>query len=1024
MAVAQGIESKAAGNEHLKAGRIAEAVVCYSQALEVELPSEEKAAVLANRALAHLKTKQHAACIADCDAAISLQPRYVKAFYRRAQAHEAQQKYENAFKDVREVLRIDSANKEAQALAAKLKRAIEMRAATGDLSTPSLAVESLHTATSVDERVLAVGKLSRIAEDTSRATELLHASAIAPLVDLLPDVTSKEPSSPAAPLSANQLEMPLVGLVVEALERISLSEEPLVRREIVMPANAKRATQPSTSTDTTVKRLFAVASAAAGARATLVGTDGAEHAQLKNCLTTSTKALNLLANLASSRAALGSQDEQGSVVQGLLGYVRHAEENVQRAAMDGLLRIANADGEACSAVLPEVIKGLMFLLGDDEGWTHRVSLAILSRLLVKKGDDKEGGDSNTNALCAACEKALSPVLRNAEADWDEHVAAVHGVTAVLEVNKEVGAWLLRQESIFWSLAEVVELDDEDLQKSLAEVYAHAAADVQHFRDQAGDEPIKHLKEMLKSTKPKVRSRACVALAKICLLHHNHRVTINPTGKLLSATLGLLEAKVPPSVHRWATEALMFLSVMPDVKEHLAQKEVRFGSLIALADSAGHDSSFHFPLISAFRRLCVEREKSDDAKRLETEMYKSQIEQMRQLAAGGMGAAPNEREDDPELLTKLAATLAEDDATLVVAEIVAHAREDSVACRRAAAQVLLAMSQTASARGKIVQQGGFKALITLVLSTDTATEAAAAWALAKVAISINPVMYPRRPGSGPESLIKPLLKLIDGADNELQQFEGCMALCNLATDAELKERIVSANGWRTLQMCLACENPLVQRSAVEAMSNLVTHDKILERFLDASSTDVKIFVGFCGADDPKAQIAASGAIAMLAGVPEVGAALIGAGVVEPLVEIALVSEAPELLHRAAVALERLFELNLELMVGREGSEPPAHLLTALGALIMLSKSGFEVVKKSALTAIVLLSKERPDVSLPPPDAVAMIISKLKEEHAQRQAEAEAAAEAAAEAGDEADDTGLVGDAADSPADQTAVCGTEV
>lgn len=31
---------------------------------------------------------------------------------------------------------------------------------------------------------------------------------------------------------------------------------------------------------------------------------------------------------------------------------------------------------------------------------------------------------------------------------------MHGVTAVLEVNKDVGAWLLRQESIFWCLAEV------------------------------------------------------------------------------------------------------------------------------------------------------------------------------------------------------------------------------------------------------------------------------------------------------------------------------------------------------------------------------------------------------------------------------------------------------------------------------------------------------------------------------------------------------------------------------------------
>ena len=40
------------------------------------------------------------------------------------------------------------------------------------------------------------------------------------------------------------------------------------------------------------------------------------------------------------------------------------------------------------------------------------------------------------------------MLRSSAASWEEHVAAVHGVTAVLESNKAVGGWLLKQESIF------------------------------------------------------------------------------------------------------------------------------------------------------------------------------------------------------------------------------------------------------------------------------------------------------------------------------------------------------------------------------------------------------------------------------------------------------------------------------------------------------------------------------------------------------------------------------------------------
>jgi len=44
-----------------------------------------------------------------------------------------------------------------------------------------------------------------------------------------------------------------------------------------------------------------------------------------------------------------------------------------------------------------------------------------------------------------------------------------------------------------------------------------------------------------------------------------------------------------------------------------------------------------------------------------------------------------------------------------------------------------------------------------------------------------------------------LRLVDTAEHELPQFEACMALCNLATDAELQARIVSCGGWRTLQV---------------------------------------------------------------------------------------------------------------------------------------------------------------------------------------------------------------------------------
>merc|ERR1719163_2691127 len=171
-----------------------------------------------------------------------------------------------------------------------------------------------------------------------------------------------------------------------------------------------------------------------------------------------------------------------------------------------------------------------------------------------------------------------------------------------------------------------------------------------------------------------------------------------------------------------------------------------------------------------------------------------------------------------------------------------------------------MAQTVDGRGKMVQQGGWKAALGLALSEDAAVAQQAAWALAKIAISINPIMYPRRIDSNPESMVKPLLKLVDTYENELQAFEGCLVMCNLCT-----------------------------------------HDEIIERFCAADSQELRIFIGFAQSDDPKAVVAATGALATLLPVPEIGERFVQSEKgIEAFVEIALNPDSePALLHRAAV-----------------------------------------------------------------------------------------------------------------------------
>ena len=121
----QAREAKDRGNEHFKAGRLPEALECYSEAIETAAVTEspEVAVFFANRAAVFSKTGKHQAVCDDCDAALARQPDYVKALMRRAQACEALDKPDGALADMKRVTELDPGNKQAKAAIPRLEAA-------------------------------------------------------------------------------------------------------------------------------------------------------------------------------------------------------------------------------------------------------------------------------------------------------------------------------------------------------------------------------------------------------------------------------------------------------------------------------------------------------------------------------------------------------------------------------------------------------------------------------------------------------------------------------------------------------------------------------------------------------------------------------------------------------------------------------------------------------------------------------------------------------------------------------------
>ena len=84
------------GNALFKAGKYAEAVTKYNDAIEA---NPEVTAFYTNRAACHLKMENHGLAIADATVAIEIDKTFVKAYYRRGSAYMALAKYMDAFKD-------------------------------------------------------------------------------------------------------------------------------------------------------------------------------------------------------------------------------------------------------------------------------------------------------------------------------------------------------------------------------------------------------------------------------------------------------------------------------------------------------------------------------------------------------------------------------------------------------------------------------------------------------------------------------------------------------------------------------------------------------------------------------------------------------------------------------------------------------------------------------------------------------------------------------------------------------------
>ncbi|KYO41897.1 unc-45-like protein B [Alligator mississippiensis] len=435
--------------------------------------------------------------------------------------------------------------------------------------------------------------------------------------------------------------------------------------------------------------------------------------------------------------------------------------------------------------------------------------------------------------------------------------AIQTVSCLLQGPAEAGNRALELDGIMESVLSLCASSHEADQLVAVEALIHAADKAKHasFITANG---VTLLKEIYKhSERDSIRIRALVGLCKLGSAGGTDfsmkQFAEGSTLKLAKqCRKWLCNEAMDAGTRRWAAEGLAYLTFDADVKEEFVEDKAALQAMFQLAKS--EDRSVLFAVASTL----VNCSNSYD--------HEEPDPQMLELAKYAKQHVPQQHpKDKPDFVRRRVQKLL---AAGVVSALACMVKSETPAltssCRELISRVFLALVEDAEDRGGVVAQGGGKALIPLSLEGTEVGQAKAAQALAKIIITSNPEMA--FPGERIYEVVRPLVSLLQLQRSGLENFEGLMALTNLAgTSEQLRQKILKEKAVPMIEGYMFEEHELIRLAATECMCNMVMSKEVQDLFLAEGSDRLKLLVLYSGEDDEKLRRAAAGALAMLTSV---------------------------------------------------------------------------------------------------------------------------------------------------------------
>lgn len=811
------------GNDAFKTEKYDEAISFYTKAINLaEKDSRDLATYLKNRSAAYLKTKEYEKVIKDCDQALEIIPEDPKALFRRSQALESLERFEEAYRDAKAIFTVEPTNKAVQPVLARLHAIVQERARQS-AQTNNKVEQMFKIAFKLEEdkekREKAMSNLLVLSKDNTGADIMIKSGVIHKIQQLLKVEKNLNIYSNSIRV-ISQLCKKNVNRTKQIIKVVGIPWF----LEVIDSDNEERVNAAQYCLQTILD--------------TFTGMDGKKELKpdQQMCEEYNTEIDTLLTCLTYSIT--------NAVITGLArdAIIELIMRNCHYSAINWADRFVEIKGlqrllEVCSELEEYKYESAMNITPS----SRTIAAACLARIYENMYYDEAREKFNNQVDDFIKGKLLTP-------DLESKVRVIVAITSLLRGPLDVGNYVISKEGIVEMIL-VMAQTEEPLQQMVACECLIAAASKKDKAKTIIDKGVDILKKLYQSKNDAVRVRALVGLCKLGSFGGDD-ASIRPfaegsTKKLAEACRKFL---VNPSkdkdLRKWAAEGLSYLTLDADVKEKLVEDKPALQSLIELAKSG--DQSCLYGVVTTLVNLCNAYEKQE------------LLPEMMELAKFAKHHVPEQHElDDPDFVNKRLTVLAKAGVT---SGLVALAKTESHNSKELIARVFNAICSLQDLRGIVVQQGAAKVLIPMSLEGTKNGKKQAAQALARIGITINPEVA--FPGQRNLEVVRPLLALLHPECSALENFEALMALCNLAAMNETtRNRILKEGGLAKIEQYMYEDHMMLQRAATQCICNLMQSEDVIKAF-ESQNDRTKYLYLLCQDEDEDTVMAATGALCVL------------------------------------------------------------------------------------------------------------------------------------------------------------------